>query len=111
MENKPINLMLGLIVGLLFLGISLFYIYDNYVSQNWISGKASVVYSDIIRQTGVRTAIRYLPLIAYNYTYKGTSYNGKCCTYSPGDYASVQKMVNENPIGSNIEIVTEQSHF
>lgn len=87
------------LVGLVFFGVGVAFMYNDYIALSWLKMNGEVTYSDMGREYDSDSGTMFSADIEYQYEYNDKTYKGHCCGYSTSDFTSIQRLVDSNAVG------------
>ena len=94
-----------LLMGLLFFGVGIYFIWNDYNALSWALVNGVITFSEMSDHYDSDGDRLFSAEIDYRYTYDGKAHRGNCCGFSTSDFNSIAKIVGNNAVGKEVEIL------
>ncbi len=108
-KNSKGGAIMFVLVGLVFFGVGVAFMYIDYIALSWLKMNGEVTYSDMSMEYDSDSGTTFSADIEYQYEYNDKTYKGHCCGYSTSDFTSIQRLVDGNAVGEMAEILVNPS--
>ncbi|MBS3123062.1 DUF3592 domain-containing protein [Candidatus Woesearchaeota archaeon] len=104
------GLIIFLAMSIIFLILGIYLMAKDYNAQkNWLQIEGEITISEVYRTTGGGSGgsnrLTYGPDLEYRYIFGEKEYLGHCCEESSSSVSMAQKIVDQNPVGSKVEVL------